>query len=191
MRIIAGSAKGSRIFAPKGQDTRPTQDRVRESLFNRIQGDVSDAVVLDLFSGSGALALEALSRGAQKAVMVDAATEAADCIRRNVEKLGFEARGQLLKCQWEAAVSRLCGQGIAFDLVFIDPPYHMTDTRGIMESLARAGILAEGALLVVEHRKGAQPAAHPLFEQRSMRAYGDTEVSIWQYDPLPEQNAEE
>ena len=123
MHIIAGQRRGAQLFAPKGMDTRPTQAKVKESLFNIIQFYVPDARVLDLFSGSGNLALEALSRGAETAVMVDMDREAAACIRRNVEKLRFESCTQLLKCDWRQAVMQLKTGGCApFELVFLDPP---------------------------------------------------------------------
>ena len=181
MRIIAGSARGSQIFSPKGQDTRPTQDRVRESLFNILQRDVPGAVVLDLFAGSGALALEAISRGAEQAVLVDAAQEAITCVERNIVKLGFEKQAQVMKCDWMAAVSRLTQQQTAFDLVFLDPPYRMEDTADMLARLAAAGLLAPGALMVVEHRKGAEPKESPLFVLRNRRSYGDTEISFLDY----------
>ena len=181
MRIIAGSAKGSQIFAPKGQSTRPTQDRVRESLFNILQGDVEETVVLDLFAGSGALALEALSRGAVEAVLVDVGQEPMLCIQRNVAKLGFEDRARLIKCDWQAALQQLSGQGKRFHLVFLDPPYHMTNTLEIIECLVSAGLLEQGALVVVEHRLGIEPAEHPLFQKRKKRSYGDTEISFLDY----------
>ena len=181
MRIIAGSRKGSQIVAPKGHDTRPTQDRVRESLFNILQGDVPGASVLDLFAGSGALGLESISRGAQAAVFVDSARIAIDCLRKNVEKLGFNAQAQILPGEWHLAIRRLARQKSQFDLVFLDPPYAMEDTTGMMAALADAGLLSGGALMVVEHRKGADPAPHPLFTLRDKRCYGDTEISFLDY----------
>ena len=181
MRIIAGSAKGSQIFAPRGQDTRPTQDRVRESLFNILQWDIHDAVVLDLFAGSGALSLEALSRGARWAVVVDSDREAIGCIERNLARLNLAKQAQVMKCEWQAAVARLAEQGITFDLVFLDPPYRMEDTAGMMESLAAAKLLTAKAILVVEHRRGAFPAEHPCFSLKSRRGYGDTEISFLTY----------
>ena len=107
MRIISGTARGAQLFAPKGMDTRPTTDKVKESLFNMLQGEVPGATVLDLFAGSGGLSLEALSRGADRAVLVDQSREAIGCIRRNVEKLRFGDRVQLLNCDWQQAVHRL------------------------------------------------------------------------------------
>ena len=183
MRIIAGTAKGSQIFAPKGQDTRPTQDRVRESLFNILQGDVPDAVVLDLFAGSGALALEALSRGSAEAVLVDGGQEAMGCIQRNLSKLNFESRALTMKCDWQTALQQLSGRGKKFDLIFLDPPYLMTDTLEICLQLVSKELLMQDALIVVEHRKGKEPGEHPLFQKRKMRSYGDTEISFLDYIP--------
>ena len=107
MRIIAGSARGTPLLAPKGMDTRPTQDKVKESLFNMLQGQLEDGAALDLFAGSGALGLEAVSRGASRAVLVDQSREASQCIRRNIEKLRFQDRAELLTCDWKQAVSKL------------------------------------------------------------------------------------
>lgn len=180
MRIISGTAKGSQIFPPKGQDTRPTQDRVRESLFNILQGDVPGATVLDLFAGSGALALEAISRGAARAVVVDHARDAVVCIQRNIAKLGFGDRVDLLACDWRQGMQRLQAKGLAFDLVFLDPPYAV-NSEGICLALGEAGLLREGALLVVEHRRGARPALAGPFSLRATRGYGDTEISFLEY----------
>lgn len=180
MRIISGSAKGSQIFAPKGQDTRPTQDRVRESLFNILQGDVPGATVLDLFAGSGALALEAVSRGAARAVAVDHAQDAVVCIQRNIAKLGFGEKVEVLACDWRQGMQRLRAKGYAFDLVFIDPPYAM-GSQEVCQALGEAGLLRQGALLAVEHRRGAWPAPAGPFARRSTRGYGDTEISFLEY----------
>lgn len=183
MRIIGGRAKGSQIYAPKGQDTRPTQDRVRESLFNILQRDVQDATVLDLFAGSGALALEAVSRGASRAVVVDHAREAVQCIRRNVEKLGFAEDVRILPREYHAAIQLLAREGLRFDLVFLDPPYRMDTLGEITGEIKEAGLLQEGALVVVEHRRDGAPAMNEGFVLQSKRSYGDTEISIFQYTP--------
>ncbi len=183
MRMIAGSARGSQIYAPKGQDTRPTQDRVRESLFNILQGMVEGAAVLDLFAGSGALALESVSRGAAQAVAVDMAQDAVVCIQRNIAKLGFEDRVRVMKCDWQKAAAKLKEQGKRFDLIFLDPPYRMTETGGICDRLAELGLLAEEALLVIEHRKGLPPSPGPAFALHRTKGYGDTEISFFTYRP--------
>lgn len=180
MHIIAGQRRGAQLFAPKGMDTRPTQAKVKESLFNIIQAYVPEARVLDLFAGSGNLALEALSRGASFAVMVDMDREAAACIRRNVEKLRFEACASLLRCDWRQAAAQLRG-GEAFDLVFLDPPYRMTELDEICAALAETDLLAENALLVLEHRTGACPPLDPRFELLKERTYADTQIHFYLY----------
>jgi len=187
MHIIAGQRRGAQLFAPKGMDTRPTQAKVKESLFNIIQFYVPDARVLDLFSGSGNLALEALSRGAESAVMVDMDREAAACIRRNVEKLRFEACTQLLKCDWRQAVMQLKTGGSApFDLVFLDPPYRMTELGEMCGSLADAGLLADDCMMVLEHRTGPFMVPDERFELFKERTYADTEIHFYLYNAIQE-----
>ena len=181
MHIIAGERRGATLFAPKGMDTRPTQAKVKESLFNIIQAYVPDACVLDLFSGSGNLALEALSRGAESAVLVDQDREAAQCIRRNLEKLRFEDCAQLLKCDWRQAVTQLKGRHQPFDLVFLDPPYRMTELNECCAALAEAGLLAPDAMLVLEHRTDAATLPDERFELFKERTYADTQIHFYLY----------
>lgn len=183
MRIIAGERKGAQLFAPKGMDTRPTQAKVKESLFNMLQADVPGARVLDLFAGSGNLALEALSRGAEYAVLVDANREAAACIQRNVEKLRFASCSALYRCDWRQAVAQMEAEGTPpFDLVFLDPPYRMTEIWEICDRLAQAGLLARHAVLALEHRTGALPAAMGPFSLYKQRVYADTEIHVYRFE---------
>ena len=131
MRIISGEAKGRALFAPPGSDTRPTSDKIRGSLFNIIASRVMDARVLDLFGGTGALALEALSRGAESAVIVDSSRQAWQVIERNarsVLKDDFEYRARILCADYRSAIAAL--EGSLFDLVFLDPPYRMVEAYG-------------------------------------------------------------
>jgi 16S rRNA (guanine966-N2)-methyltransferase len=181
MRIIAGSARGRPICAPRGQDTRPTQDYVRESLFNILQRDVPDARILDLFAGSGALGLEALSRGAETAVLADTAAEAITCIRRNVDTLGFADSVTVSRGDWQATLNRLAGEGRRFNLVFLDPPYRMEDTAGQCARMADLCLLENGALVVIEHRRGCAPVPDARFTQRDARCYGDTEIHFFTF----------
>lgn len=118
VRIIAGNAGGRLLLAPKGMDTRPTQDKVKESLFSILQGELADARVLDLFAGSGALGLEAISRGAAFAVFCDKARPAQQAVWHNVEALGFAARCELLRCPWQVALRKIQARGDRFDIVF-------------------------------------------------------------------------
>ena len=177
MRIIAGTARSRTIEAPRGRDTRPTLDRVRENLFNILQGRVRDAAVLDLFSGSGALALEALSRGAARAVLVDHDRAASAVERLNTERLGFSDRARILLCDWRQAVEGLKAAGEQFDLVFLDPPYAMD---GMPEILARlVPLLAPDALVVVDHEAQTPPAASPGYVLGDRRKYGYVGVSFF------------
>ena len=164
MRIIGGDARGRTIVAPAGAKTRPTQDYVRESLFNIIRWDVEDARVLDLFAGTGALSLEALSRGARSAVLVDMDRAAGAAIRKNMET--------------SRLMDVLAAEGARFDLVFIDPPYKMENTGEMCAALYDKGLLAEAFLLVVEHRKGRAPMLDARFEAFDLRHYGDTEITF-------------
>jgi 16S rRNA (guanine966-N2)-methyltransferase len=177
MRIIAGDARGRKLFAPDGAETRPTADRVREALFNILGARVRDAVVLDLFAGSGALALEAISRGAAFAALCDVSREAARAIERNIELLGAQNRTALIQADWRTALSRLSGH--RFSLVFLDPPYRMADAYArAAEAMAAQGLLAEGAVIVMEHAPQAPPPLPDGFEVFDARRYGDTAVTL-------------
>ena len=177
MRIIAGEARSRTIDAPKGRDTRPTLDRVRENLFNIIAREVPGAAVLDLFAGSGALALEALSRGAERAVMVDRDREANRVERLNTERLGYADRARILLSDWRPALERLREAGERFDLVFLDPPYAMADLTAVTEGLLP--LLAPGALVVTEHRAGFPYAVSAALRETDTRRWGYAGVTMY------------
>ena len=181
MRIIAGSARGTLLTAPKGIDTRPTQDKVKESLFNMLQGDVAGSDVLDLFAGSGALGLEALSRGADSAVLADLSREAVQCIRKNVEKLRFQERTMVLACDWQQAAAALSRENRAFDLIFLDPPYRMEELGPLCDALAEKKLLRPGAVIVWERRAGGTAELSDGFFCFKRRSYGDTELCLYRY----------
>jgi 16S rRNA (guanine966-N2)-methyltransferase len=174
VRIIAGTRRGHTIYAPKGRDTRPTSDRVRENVFN-ILGAVEGAVVLDLYAGSGAMGLEALSRGAARAVFVERDGDAVRAIERNLERLRLKAT--VLR---QDAVTALAGEAAAgrkYDLVLVDPPYEMYTK--IEPQLARylPALLADGGVIVVETDARVEPGL-PL-EQRTSRKYGAARVTVY------------
>lgn len=177
MRIIAGTARGTLIDAPAGRDTRPTLDRVRENIFNILQSKVRGARVLDLFSGSGAMAFEALSRGAERAVLVDVDRAAHQVERRNAEKLRVQERCALINADWTAAVNALEKRGERFDLVFLDPPYAMHNMVPVMEALRP--LLAPEAVLLLEHEAKAFPATAEGFDLFDSRRYGIAGVSFF------------
>lgn len=183
MRIIGGERRGAQLFAPRGMDTRPTQAKVRESLFNIIQAYVPQAHVLDLFAGSGALAFEALSRGAERAVLVDMDREADACIRRNAEKLRYEDRIRQFRCDWNLALEKLRQTGEAFDLVFLDPPYRMEELADCCQALVKQTLLCEDAMLVLEHRTGLPIPLNDQFDLFRQRTYGETEIHFFRYCP--------
>ena len=171
MRIVAGSHKGARIYAPKGRDTRPTSDRVREAIF-AILGSVEGARVLDLFAGSGALGLEALSRGAAHAVFVESDPTAVKTIERNLEKLALE--GRIVRSDATRYLARTAER---YDVVFVDPPYEMVESlrMPLAEHLPR--VLAEGGSVVVETAADVQPELS--LPVRSTRRHGSTQLTVF------------
>jgi 16S rRNA (guanine966-N2)-methyltransferase len=179
MRIIAGSRKGHRISAPKGLATRPTSDRVREAAFNLI-GPVDDASVLDVFAGSGAYGLEALSRGAGRAVFVESDPDAARSIERNLDKLRLTG-ATVVRRDARTALAAEAAAGRAYDLVLADPPYG--EWPELERSLAPylAGVLAPDGLLVVETAARVEPAL-PL-ALRTSRRYGSARLTLYQCEP--------
>lgn len=177
MRIIAGEARSRTIKAPPGRDTRPTLDRVRENVFNILQGSVRGARVLDLFAGSGALALEALSRGAQGAVLVDHDRLAVAVEKENVEKLGFGDRARVLHMDWRRAVEYLKEAQELYDLIFLDPPYAMRDMTPVMAALRP--LLSPEALVVLEHQAGMEPVMPNDYVLKDARRYGYAGVGFY------------
>ncbi|MFL5938220.1 MAG: 16S rRNA (guanine(966)-N(2))-methyltransferase RsmD [Gaiellaceae bacterium] len=173
MRVIAGSRKGHRIDAPKGLATRPTSDRVRENVFNLVQSWIEDALVLDLFAGSGAMGIEALSRGAGRAVFVESDAQACRAIEHNLDKLRLN--GAEVACR---DVGRFVAADMrTYDLVFCDPPY---DEYGQLEpTLARYApkLLAKDGLLVLETAAKIEPQL-PL-DQRTSRRYGAARITLF------------
>jgi 16S rRNA (guanine966-N2)-methyltransferase len=171
VRIIAGTRKGHTIQAPPGRDTRPTSDRVRENVFN-ILGPIDDAVVLDLYAGSGAMGLEALSRGAAQAVFVERDPDALRAIEKNLDKLRL--RATVLR---QDAVAVLAGENRKYDLVFVDPPYDMYPD--LEPQLARylPTVLSDNAVVVVETDARVEPSL-PL-AQRTSRKYGSARVTVY------------
>lgn len=180
MRIISGEARGRKLFAPAGEDTRPTSDKVRGSLFNIIGARVYDARVLDLFGGTGAMALEALSRGAEHAVIVDAAREAIQAIERNAQgvlKEELAQRARIIRADYRSAIGSL--SGMKFDLVFLDPPYRMVDAYAdALKRLKSIDALAEDCLIVMERLKELSVPLPEGFESYDTRNYGATSVEL-------------
>ena len=180
MRIIAGTARSRKIETPKGRNTRPTLDRVRENLFNILQNRIRSAVVLDPFSGSGALSFESVSRGASFAVLCDSDREANRTERKNAETLDFSDRTEILCCDWRTALSALEKRGMVFDLVFLDPPYRMTDLREVF--LLLEPLVHGDSLVIVEHEAGKQVLTGDRFQKTDERKWGFCGMSFFRKD---------
>jgi 16S rRNA (guanine966-N2)-methyltransferase len=179
MRIVAGAHRGRRIVAPPGRSTRPTPDRVREAIFSMV-GDVTGLDVLDLFAGSGALGLEALSRGAASATLVERAPRAVAAIRANVAALGLEDRARVVPRDWRAALAAERAAGRRFGLCLLDPPYSLTNRIAGGLAAALAPVMAPAGTVVIEH-SAALPRPEPTgleIASRIDRTYGDTAVSV-------------
>ena len=182
MRIIAGSARGRNFDAPQGRDTRPTLDRVKEAMFGSIQFQVPGAAVLDLFSGSGNMGLEALSRGATEAICVDASPICAALIRKNGEKLGLLEGLQVVNADYRAALSAMIAQGKRVDIVFLDPPYASGFAVDAVQRIFREGMLRRGGTVIVEHAWDQPPElGEGPWEVSRVKRYGACGVTtlIW------------
>ncbi len=175
MRIVAGSRKGARLFAPKGLDTRPTGDRVREAVFNLV-GPVDGAEVLDLFAGSGAMGLAALSRGAGRVTFVESDREAAETILRNLDKLGLD--GVVLREDAGRKLAADAAAGRRYDLVLVDPPYAMLARTLPTLASHLPAVLAANGIAVVESDSRDEPDL-PL-PKRTSRRYGASRVTVFE-----------
>ncbi|HEX3610002.1 MAG TPA: RsmD family RNA methyltransferase [Solirubrobacterales bacterium] len=175
MRVIGGELGGQRLVAPRGWKVRPTSDRVREAIFSAL-GDISGASVLDLYCGTGALAIEALSRGAARATLVDRDTRAA---LGNVERLGLAERAELVRADVSRWLAGRSGDGApSFDLVFIDAPYRLADRVGQELNTHLPGLLSEGGRAIVE--SGARrPLRIDSLAQLRQRRYGAADVAFY------------
>ncbi len=178
MRIVAGRFKGAALAAPKTQDTRPTSDRLRETIFNilahGLEVDLEGARVLDLFAGTGALGFEAISRGARHCTFIEEGAEARGIIRRNMEALGLNGAAKIFRRD----ATRLGSAGTIepFDLLFADPPYDKKLGEKALASAAGGSWLKPGALCVLEERASAQIDVPEGFEELDRRQAGDSQV---------------
>ncbi len=180
MRIISGTARGRKLKTLAGQRTRPTSDKVKGAIFNVLGEKVGGARVLDLFAGSGALGLEALSRGAGCAVLVEKNNQACQIIWENMELTGFTSRARLVNRDGLVYLQELSGQ--TFDLVFLDPPYNQGLAFNSLKLLAKGTSLAANGVIIVETSREEQlPVELGNLGLRKNTRYGDT--MIWYYQP--------
>lgn len=184
MRIVAGEFRGRKLHSPKKRDIRPTSDRVREAVFSMIAARLPGARVLDLFAGTGALGLEALSRGAARAVFVDESGDAIRLIWKNIQSCGVEDRVQVLQGPAAVVLRRLAGKGRGagpFHVVFLDPPYglgYVENTMGLLPDL-----VSQSGLVIAEHdRRDVFPERLKGWLLLDRRSYGDTMISLFVRD---------
>lgn len=178
MRIISGSAKGRKLKTLRGADIRPTQDKVRGAIFNMLGGAVIGASVLDLFSGTGALGIEALSRGAQGAVFVDNDMRCIKIIKDNLENCGFSAK--VVRGDVYRIINKLDKH--SFNIVFADPPYEKNLARILLSQLDKSSIIKNFCFVIIEHSKRDFVEEPSQWRKIQEKKYGDTVVSVYRYE---------
>jgi 16S rRNA (guanine966-N2)-methyltransferase len=179
LRIIGGNLKGKKLFTLKGVDLRPTADRVKEAIFDILQNCIHGKKVLDLFAGTGALGIEALSRGARKAVFVEGSARSRAVLLKNIGACRLKEQAEVLGRGAREGIKILEKRGELFDLVFLDPPYGKGLARHALQALSRGFILAPGALIVAEHAPSENLDFLASLERIDQRRYGITQVSFF------------
>jgi len=182
LRIISGRLKGKKLYSVQGLAIRPTSDKLRESIFNILSYRVVEAIVLDLFAGTGALGIEALSRGAESAVFVDNNQGSLSVIKRNIESCSFDKNANIIRWDIKKNLNFLKSANMTFDLIFLDPPYNQSLVKPALFNLEHSKSLGKGACIVVEH-SSLEPLPNDIlmFEIADQRRYGQTLVSFLNY----------
>ena len=187
MRVVAGSYRGRMLSAPKGDQTRPTTDRVRESLFSSLVSllgaELGGGAALDAFAGSGALGIEALSRGCSTATFVEEDRAAVRALKGNLESLGAQGRSRVVEGDVLSLAQRCAVPGGPFSLLLLDPPYRLAwcDIEGLTSALVRCGLLDDGAVIVFEHASNRTVEWPSGFDLVTRKKYGSTEIDIVVY----------
>ncbi|WP_213650103.1 16S rRNA (guanine(966)-N(2))-methyltransferase RsmD [Paenibacillus sp. J23TS9] len=183
MRVVAGSAKGRPLKAVPGMGTRPTTDKVKEAIFSMIGPFFDGGTALDLFAGTGGLAIEALSRGIDKAVFIDMDPKSIETVRANLKATKLEGQAEVYRNEAERALKVLEKRGISLDVVFLDPPYRMKNGDKLMQLMHEKSMLKSGATIVLEHDSGYEyPGEFGHFSCIRHAVYGETAVSIYKYN---------
>ncbi len=182
MRIISGALRGRKLNPLKEAGIRPTSDRVREAIFSILYTRIEDANVADIFAGTGAMGIEALSRGAARVVFVDNNPAALSIINTNLESFSLQDQAEAIRWDVTKSAQGLARSGVTFDIVFVDPPYRTPSFEFILENLAASKALNSGALIVFEHSSREKPQPkYDNFELTDQRKYGKTLVSFFSF----------
>ncbi|ASS75708.1 16S rRNA (guanine(966)-N(2))-methyltransferase RsmD [Tumebacillus algifaecis] len=182
MRVISGDCKGRRLKAVPGNNTRPTTDKVKESMFNIIGPYFDGGWALDLFAGSGGLGIEALSRGIEKAIFLDTDHKAMATVRENVTSLGLTSRAEIYKNDARRALDQLAGRGLQFDLVFLDPPYKQVQLyEELITKMQALQLLNDRAYIIAEHHADVElPDAYGRAIRWRLAEYGEIAISFYE-----------
>ncbi|MDQ8733406.1 16S rRNA (guanine(966)-N(2))-methyltransferase RsmD [Paenibacillus sp. LHD-38] len=192
MRVIAGEAKGRTLKAVPGMNTRPTTDKVKEAIFSMIGPYFDGGMALDLFAGTGGLGIEAWSRGIERTVFIDREKISTDIIRHNVQTANMGSAAEIYRNDAERALKALARRGQRFRLVFLDPPYKMITMDSLMAQLMENELLEPDAIIVVEHDASHRyPEQMEHFDQLKHAKYGDTAVTIYQFNSLESHDGNE
>lgn len=181
MRVISGKARGQSLKAPEGLNTRPTTDRVKESIFNIIQSRLHDSVVIDLFAGSGNLGIESLSRNASKAYFIDNNKNSIKSIKENLKKTNLIDNSIVIQMEVLAGMEKLSTQGVKSNIIFLDPPYSKGFVTPTLDGISSFKLLEQDGIVVVEHKKNDEiPDSIHNFKKYRTNNYGDVAVSFYE-----------
>jgi 16S rRNA (guanine(966)-N(2))-methyltransferase RsmD len=181
MRVIAGDMKGRRLVPVPGRSTRPTTDKVKESIFNIIGPYFEEGYVLDLFAGTGSLGIEAMSRGIAEGVFVDMDTKALQVVRKNIETCGLQERSEIFRNDARRAIQLLAAKQLQFNLVLLDPPYHLDVIPSVITGLVQHNLLNDNAIVVAEHSSERElPEQIESVARWKSVTYGEIAVSFYQ-----------
>jgi len=180
MRVITGRYKGHRLFAPTGNKIRPTTDRTREFLFSYLGDSIDNAILLDLFAGTGSVGIEALSRNAAKVIFVDNSYRACELIKKNLNKIGHVSP-VYVKSE-NAFLSQAIKQQLHFDFIFCDPPYNYRHFHDLLETVRRGDLLTQNGSVIYESGTKEKAVQHEAFKIIKEKVLGDTKITIYQSD---------
>ncbi len=181
MKVISGTLKGRTIQGYNIDGTRPTMDRVKESLFGMIQDNIRDSIILDLFAGSGNLGIEAISNGAKKSYFIDNNKEVIKVLKKNITNFNILDKAIIKLSDWKKALNEFGNQGIKFDIIFVDPPYEYDVYEKIIDKVITLNLLNDNGLIVLEHRNLKFKNTYNKLVLYKEKRYGDKAVNIYKY----------